>query len=207
MQSDSDLLEAWCQGDHAAGSALFERHYPGVARFFANKIGGDTADLIQETFESCLESRERVRDRTRFESFLFGVAYNVLRRHFDRIRKHGERFDPATDSAADHSAGPSTMVARRDEHRLLLAALRRIPLEQQVVLELYYWEGMTSAEISEVLSVPHGTIRTRLRAARQKVETALTKLSHDPELLRRTKSDLDGWALQIRKAQFEPPAR
>lgn len=207
MRPDAELLEAWRAGDGAAGSELFERHYPAVVRFFANKIAGDPADLIQETFEACVKGRDRLRDDAGFAAFLFGVAYNVLKRHYERSRKHGERFDPATDSAADLSPGPATMVARRNEHRLLLAALRRIPLEQQVVLELFYWEGMTSAAIAEVLAMPHGTIRTRLRKARQQLEEALARvsieLSRDPQLLQRTLSDLDGWASQIRQAHAQ----
>jgi RNA polymerase sigma-70 factor (ECF subfamily) len=157
MAADAELLEAWRQGDGAAGSELFERHYPAIVRFFANKVAGDPADLIQETFEACVSGRDRMREGGGFSAYLFGVAYNVLRRHYERSRKQGERFDPGTASAADLSPGPSTMVGQRDEHRLLLAALRRIPLEQQVVLELFYWEGMTSATIAEVLDTPHGS--------------------------------------------------
>lgn len=210
VRGDTELLEAWRGGAREAGSELFERHYPAVVRFFANKVAGDPADLIQETFEACVTGRDRLRDDAGFGAFLFGVAYNVLKRHYERSRKHGERFDPATESVADLSPGPATMVARRDEHRLLLAALRRLALEQQVVLELFYWEGMTSAAIAEVLDTPHGTIRTRLRKARQQLEAALARVSHelhrDPELLQRTLHDLDGWALEIRQAHASPLA-
>jgi RNA polymerase sigma factor (sigma-70 family) len=204
MGADAELLDAWRHGDGAAGSELFERHYPAIVRFFANKVSGDPADLIQETFEACVTGRDRMREGASFSAYLFGVAYNVLRRHYERSRTQGERFDPGTVSAADLSPGPSTMMGQQDEQRLLLAALRRIPLEQQVVLELFYWEGMTSAAIAEVLAVPHGTIRTRLRRARQLLEEALARLHADPRLLERTLSDLDGWAARIRQANARP---
>jgi RNA polymerase sigma factor (sigma-70 family) len=205
VREDAELLAAWRQGDGAAGSELFERHYPSIVRFFANKVAGDPADLIQETFEACVSGRDRMREGGHFSAYLFGVAYNVLRRHYERSRKHGERFDPGTASAADVSPGPCTMVGQRDEQRLLLAALRRIPLEQQVVLELFYWEGMTSAAIAEVLDAPHGTIRTRLRRARVLLEEAIAGLHEDPGLLQRTLGDLDGWASQIRQAHAGSP--
>lgn len=209
MREDAELLEAWRRGDGAAGSELFERHYPPIVRFFANKVAGDPADLIQETFEACVSGRDRLREGGSFSAYLFGAAYNVLRRHYERSRKHGERFDPATASAEDLSPGPATMMSQRDEQRVLLAALRRIPLEQQVVLELFYWEGMTSAAIAEALAMPHGTVRTRLRRARALLEEAIVGLHADPRLLERTLDDLDGWASQIREtnAQFAHSAR
>ncbi|MCA9710194.1 MAG: sigma-70 family RNA polymerase sigma factor [Myxococcales bacterium] len=201
MRGDAELLEAWRQGDRAAGSELFERHYAAVVRFFANKVSGDPADLIQETFEACVKGRDRLNDDAGFVRYLFGVAYNVLRRHYERNRKHDQRFDPGTESTADLSPGPATMMARRDEHRLLLAALRRIPLAHQVVLELFYWEGMTSATIAEVLDTPHGTIRTRLRRARQEVEAELAVLIRDPVRLQQALADIDTLASEIREDQ------
>lgn len=199
MHEDAELLEAWRQGDREAGSELFERHYPAIVRFFANKIAGDPADLIQETFEACVKGRDRLNEDAGFAAYLFGVAYNVLRRHYERTRKQGERFDPGTSTAADLSPGPATMMARRDEHRLLLIALRMIPLQLQVVLELFYWEGVTSATIAKILDTPHGTIRTRLRKARQEVETVLAQLIKDPEKLQRARAGMDTLASQIRE--------
>jgi len=150
-REDANLLKAWRQGDLEAGELLFERYYAAVVRFFGNKVVGDPADLIQEAFEECIRSRDRVRESDNFRSFLFGVAYNVLRRYYERLRRHDARFEPSSVSVADMCAGPVTMVATRDEHRQLLEALRRIPMDLQVVLELFYWEDMTSAQIAEAL--------------------------------------------------------
>ena len=55
-------------------------------------------------------------------------------------------------------------------------ALRRIPLELQVALELYYWEGMAGPELAAALDLPEGTVRTRLRRGRQLVREQLTEL-------------------------------
>ena len=198
--TDQDLLVAWRGGDQTAGEALFERYYPAMVRFFANKVAGDPADLIQETFMGCVSGQERIRETGNFRSFLFGIAYNRLKKHYARGRVDAERIDYGSQSAADLGPGPGTMMAKGAEQRLLLDALRRIPVEHQVVLELFYWESMTSAAIADVLAEPHGTVRTRIRRARQLLEEQLAQVAGNPELARKTSADLDGWAQKIRAA-------
>ncbi|MCA9707185.1 MAG: sigma-70 family RNA polymerase sigma factor [Myxococcales bacterium] len=198
MPGDRDLLEAWQGGDKAAGEALFERYYGVLVRFFANKIDGDPLDIIHETFLGCIGGLPRLQQS--FRSYLFGIAYNQLKKHYERRRMDAERFDPATQSVADLSPGPGTMLAKGVEQRLLLDALRRIPMQHQVVLELFYWEELTSAEIGEALELPDGTVRTRLRRARVLLEQALRDAAADPRVLESTRSNLEGWVAKIRAA-------
>lgn len=199
MDRDFDLLRAWRAGDNRAGAALFDRYYALLERFFANKIGGETSDLIQETFAACVTGADKIVDG-KFSGFLFGIAYNKLKKHYEKLRVDGARLDYETVSSADLSPGASTMMAKSAEQRLLLEALRRIPVEHQVVLEMFYWEDMTSADIAAALGEPHGTVRTRIRRARMLLEEALGKVSSDPAVVEQTRSDLDGWAAKVRSA-------
>lgn len=201
MDDDAELLEGWRGGDRTAGELLFDRYYDAITRFFANKVADNPSDLVQETFTACLQGRDRLRDDSGFRSYLFGIAYNVLRQHYRGRRIAGERFDPATHTAADVSPGPGTMMVDTAEQRLLLEGLRRIPLDHQVVLELFYWEDMTSAAIAEVLGEPHGTIRTRLRRARELLREAIGRVEADAEVLTATQSNLDGWARRVHDAE------
>ena len=203
MTTDTELLTAWRAGDSRAGIALFDRYYGLLERFFANKIAGDSSDLIQETFAACVSGREKIA-QGQFRGFLFGIAYNKLKQFYERTRVEGARFDYSTISSADLSPGASTMMAKSAEQRLLLEALRRIPVEHQVVLELFYWEDMTSAEMAAALGEPHGTVRTRIRRARALLEEALARVSSDMAVLQQTRSDLEGWAAQIRSANETP---
>ncbi|MCA9657298.1 MAG: sigma-70 family RNA polymerase sigma factor [Myxococcales bacterium] len=200
---DEDLLEAWRSGDEDAGVALFERHYDGVARFFKSKAWDASADLIQRTFLACLETRDRMRDGTSFRSYLFGIARNILFEHYRGKRRDGRRLDFAERSLEDLGATPTTALARAQESQLLLQGLRRIPLEHQMILELYYWEEMTAGEIAGVLEVPEGTARTRIRRAKQLLEGELKALATTPQILQSTVSDLDSWASQLRNALKE----
>ena len=61
----------------------------------------------------------------------------------------------------------SAEAAQHEEQRLLLEALRRIPLDLQIAIELHYWEGMSGPDLAQVLDIPEGTVRSRLRRARE----------------------------------------
>ena len=198
MSSDTELLTAWAGGDTSCGETLFERHYEGVARFFRNKAGEDWAELCQRTFLACVEALPKLRDAASFRSFLFGIAHRQLYRYYRERHYEQKRLDFATCSAVDLDPRASSIVAGKQEEQLLLAALRRIPLEYQVILELHYWEDMTAKTCAETLEIPLGTAKTRLRRARQLLEQALAAQTEDPVLLTRTISGLDTWARGLR---------
>ncbi|MCA9715913.1 MAG: sigma-70 family RNA polymerase sigma factor [Myxococcales bacterium] len=198
MDIDEERLERWRQGDDAAGHALVERHYDAVERFFVNKARDRATDLIQRTFLMLLESRSRIREGANFRAYLFGIARNVLYEYYRQYRRDGARFDPGTRSIADMGQSPTSLIAREQETQLLLHALRRIPIEYQLILELYYWESMRGREIATVLGVPEGTARTRIRRAKQLLEEQLAVLASTPAMLKSTVSNLDGWAQRLR---------
>ena len=200
--SDAELLQAWADGDARAGEALFERHFESIARFFRNKLPAEAQheDLIQQTFLGCVEARSRYRGDASFRSFLFAIAHNQLGK-FWRSRSR-DRLDLRSVSAYDLDPSPSAALARDELHQQLLIALRRIPLDSQVALELHYWESMTAAEIGEVLDVPLGTAKTRLRRAKQLLEAELRALDSAMQPLDPTGSRLDTWARELREGLF-----
>ncbi len=198
MQPDEALYAAWRAGDSKAGAELFERHYPAIARFFRNKVDADAADLIQKTFLACLESKEKNRGDSSFRTYLFAVAHNVLYKHFRGKVREGARLDFGLTSVHDLQPTAASLLARRREERLLLQGLRRLPLDHQVLLELYFWEKMPAREIAEILATAEGTVRTRLRRAKQLLEEAMTALAGDDAEVRDTLSNLDAWADAVR---------
>lgn len=198
--SDSELLQRWRGGDRAAGQELFERYYHVVERFFANKLASDALDLVQETFVACLEGRDRVSEGGKFRSYLFAVACNVLRGHLRRRYRGGAQLDLEEVSVHELAPGAGTLLGRLREQRLLLEALRHIPVELQVALELHYWEQMTTEDMADVLGVPVGTARSRLRRAREQLQAAMERLASTPDELQSTVTSLDDWARQCRAA-------
>jgi RNA polymerase sigma-70 factor (ECF subfamily) len=205
MESDEQLIEAWRSGRTEAGEALFERYYDGVYRFFCNKLGQDIRDLVQQTFTACVEGRDRLREGTSFRAYLFAVAHNVLRLHL-RAKYRAELVDLDTVTAIELAPGPSTILVRSREEQLLLHALRSISLEQQTLLELRYWEQLSSPEIAEVLGVPDNTVRSRLHRAHASLKAAIEQLAESPQELASTIDNLDEWARRCRAQLGAQPA-
>ncbi|MBK6922908.1 MAG: RNA polymerase sigma factor [Deltaproteobacteria bacterium] len=206
MGSDIELLEAWRAGDRSAGSTLFERHFDSICRFFANKVDRDVDDLVQKTFIACVEGKERFRGHSSFRTYLFGVAHNVLRSTLRTRKRESDRLDFGVTSVFDLGLSPTRLLATGGEQMLMLQALRRIPVEHQLVLELYYWEDLEASELAEVLELPEGTVRSRIRRAKQLLEEQLRALSSGDAVLESTLSDLDSWARSLRAKVLATPA-
>jgi RNA polymerase sigma factor (sigma-70 family) len=194
---DAELLEAWRAGAAGAGCQLFDRHADAVARFFENKVREGTDDLIQQTFLVVVEGSERIRDGVAFRAFVLGVARNVLREHLRKLTR-GRTIDPEVESMATLAPGPTTVIGRKREHRLLLAGLRRLPIEHQTALELFYWEGFDARQIAEVMGISHSAMRSRMAKARELLRDAMLEIADSPDLLRSTVEALDDWAAELR---------
>lgn len=198
MPTDEELLDAWRAGDKAAGERLFDRYFRALRRFFANKAPEGIDDLMQSVFLGLLEAPDRYRGDGSFRSYVFGVAYNVLRNHYRARDRAAARLDFGVTSIYDLAAGPSVILVEREQASLLLQALRRIPVDHQVLLELYFWEPLSAPEIASVLDIPVGTVRTRIRRAKTLLETELGNLIADADLREDTRSNLEDWAHAIR---------
>lgn len=197
-REDGVLLELWRAGDAEAGQALVRRHMNVLYRFFRTKVDLDVDELIQKTWLSLLEATTPFRGDSAFRTFLLGFARMKLLERFRAERRDGERLDWGTVSIADLGVSPSRWIADREEHRLLLQALRRIPFDHQVALELYYFESLDSRQIAEVLGVSPNTMRSRLVRARAAVESMLRTLEAEGAAIESTAADLEDWARSLK---------
>lgn len=207
-ERDAALLDAWREGDGQAGEELFDRHADTIVRFFENKVCVGAEDLTQATFVRLIEGRQRIREGLAFRAFVLGIARNVLREHLRELDR-GRKIDPEVDTMAELAPGPSSILGEREEHRLLVEALRRLPIDHQILLELFYWEQLKTHEIAEVLELAPSTIRTRLSRARELLAVTMATLAASPELLARTLAGLETWAAEIKvrlRSDEEPAA-
>lgn len=169
-----ELLAIRCQlGERAAFDELIERHAERLRGYLRRVAASeaDADDLVQDTWLRVIRGLPGLRDPARFRAWLFGIAHRVL---VDRLRARYaapaespvEPLPDAADVQADH--------IRRDQIERGLAALA--PAEREVIV-LFYLEQLKLSEIAAVLSVPTGTIKSRLHRARAQMRDALEHAS------------------------------
>lgn len=197
--SDAELLDRWAEGDTAACRILLDRYFDGLARFFRNKVSSGIEDLIQQTLMTCVRRREALRDRASFRAYLYTVARRLVHEHCRKMRREAERFDPLESSVADLRTSPSQFASRRQEHHLLLLALQTLPIDLQITLELRYWEQLTGPELAEVLGVPEGTVRSRIRRGTSLLKAAVERLGASGAVLDASVVNFEAWANEVRE--------
>lgn len=198
MANDVELLRAWRSGDNEAGNELVRRNFMSVYRFFVNKASDDVDDLIQRTFLACVEGRDRLREDASLKAYILGIARNQLLMHMRRRERRETSYEPDDMSVAAVYGSPSRVLADREEERLLLQALRQIPLDLQTIVELYYWEQLPVGEIALILEVPAGTVKSRLFRARDALREALAAMDVPARLQSTTIDGLEHWARALR---------
>lgn len=200
-RSDLELLAGWRQGDRNMGSALYQRYAQPISSFFRRNVRerADVEELTQETFIALRESRSAIEH---VSGYLFQIAKFKLIRH---IRKAQGLPEVGDDGALmDMIAGellpePEYVQAQREDTRLLLRAIRRLPLKQQLVIELSFWADRSGPEIADILGIPLGTVASRLRHAKANLELLLKELADSQESLRATTTTLDQWRAGLRE--------
>jgi RNA polymerase sigma factor (sigma-70 family) len=194
--SDAELLAAWQDGDRKAGGELFDRYFESVRRFFLNKVGDGADDLIQQTFLACVQQRDQIHTPDAFRGYLFAAARSKL---LDWLRHKCTKpqLDLEVDSVMSAGMSPSAELAARDDERLLVVALRHLPVELQIALELYYFEHVRGRELEIALGLPQGTVRSRLRRGLEMLQKKVQELAGSPELRKLSDTSLERWAARL----------
>ena len=177
------------------------RHFASIYRFFRNKLPDEVEEATQRTFLGCIESASRFRGESSFRGFLFAIARNQLMLALRKRHRSARVFDPERLSLNEVDAGsvpsPTGVLAQRQDEQLLLAALRRLPLDFQITVELFYWEELPIADIAAVLDIAAGTVKSRLGRARQMLREHIEALAASPGIAASTLTGFDEWAKRV----------
>jgi RNA polymerase sigma factor (sigma-70 family) len=197
--SDEALIQAWCEGDQCAGEQLFRRYRTPIIRFFMRRISGNVDDLVQTTFLGLVENAQRFHG-TNFRAYLYGIARNTLLKH---LRKAGRasHVDPDNETLAALDPSWTMLRAAHEDEKLLAAALRQLPINTQILLELRYWESMSIKELAELLEIEAGAVKVRLHRGRKRLEKELEQLAQSPRELRSSLYRISKWAQDVRHGQ------
>jgi RNA polymerase sigma-70 factor, ECF subfamily len=156
--------------------AIVSEHFDG-AWLFARRLGvheGDLDDVMQEV-GAIVASRLEAITLGSEKSFVFGTVFRVAsesRRR--RARRHEVDEELALD-AVDGAARPDQVSERREARELLDRLLSTMPLELRAVFVLFEIEERSQVEIAEILSLPVGTVASRMRRAREDFDARVAR--------------------------------
>jgi RNA polymerase sigma-70 factor (ECF subfamily) len=177
LLADEDLMSLTAEGDSNAFASLYDRHGRAAYSLAYRMVGerGAAEDLVQEAFlEAWRASRSYRAQRGSVRTWLLSIVHN---RGIDQLRASAsrrrtrERYEAEAERSAPGSgAGEAFNEAWRNSQRdRVREALRELPPDQLKVLELAYFSGYTHVEISELLDVPLGTVKGRMRLGLKKI--------------------------------------
>jgi RNA polymerase sigma-70 factor (ECF subfamily) len=176
--ADEDLMALVGDREPRALEVIFDRH-GGPAFSLAYRMCGRRAlaeEIVQDAFLSLWRAGGRYeRSRGSVRSWVLSVVHN---RAIDAFRHQTVTSgrDVADDEAASRlpsAERTDAEVERRDDARQVRVALDGLPSEQRQVIELAYFGGFTHAEIAQMLELPSGTVKGRMRLGLTKMRIAL----------------------------------
>lgn len=171
--TDAQLLANWQAGNSQAGHALYTRYYQTTERFFRGRIPvkSDSYDLTQQTFLAVTEKQNAIQE---FAPFLFRVRSCRLHDYYRRQYRKGHSESYETQQAKQ--TGLETRVNRGERKLAVREALKQLPERLYEVLWLHYADGLTNVQIAEILEIPVGTVKSRLRAGREQLAKSLANI-------------------------------
>jgi RNA polymerase sigma-70 factor (ECF subfamily) len=132
-------------------------------------------DLVQEIWLRVVRGLVRLRDPNRFRSWLFGIAHRTA---MDRLRvryRTREVMDDAPLPDIADPIDPALLMEREIALNALAAGLTQLGPNERQVLQLFYLENLTIAEIADIMNVPTGTVKSRLFRARSQLKHKIEK--------------------------------
>jgi RNA polymerase sigma-70 factor (ECF subfamily) len=175
----ADLLQRLAAtGDVDAFRKLFQAYAPRVKSYMMRQgTDSNTAEeLAQETLLTVWRKAALYSgDKGSATTWIFTIARNL---RIDRLRKEvaWQPLPENADEEASSDPAPDEEVAERQRRERVQRALQELPGDQSEVVMLSYIEGLSHSEIAELLGLPLGTVKSRMRLAYQKIRETLEDL-------------------------------
>jgi RNA polymerase sigma factor (sigma-70 family) len=156
---------------------LVHDHHKRLYRFILKHIGqsADAEDLTQQTFLEAARTYASFRGESALSTWLYGIAMNLTRNYLSRAphRKYQFEDEQSLDEMAVESANPENELASQQTLKALQRELNDLPEEMREVLLLVALEELSYEEAAVMLSIPIGTVRSRVSRARTRLKQRL----------------------------------
>lgn len=163
---DALLMQQIATGDQTAFRELYERYADRLYRYALIHLRSPSAaeDAVQETLLAVWRQPMRFRAASSLSSFLFGICHHKI---IDLLRKQSreQAFEALPEAAATQSDPEDRLVA--------VEALQSLPEEMRSIVILAFYVGLSYEEIAKTLTIPVGTVKSRVFTARKRLQASL----------------------------------
>jgi len=163
MEEQERLLVERAQQDPLVFAALYDAYVDRVYNYIYQRTGNhsDAEDLTARTFLKAFQHLERYRFQgTPFSAWLYRIAHNAVANwHRDSHRHQMVSLDVMLEQGQDEDR-PEDVAQSREEHKSLLDAVHHLPTERQELLILKFSEGLTNAEVAQIMHRTEGAIKS-----------------------------------------------
>jgi len=153
-------MAAYIAGDAAAFRELFARYSPVLYRMMLRDLRRpeEARDLVQQAFLHLHRARNDFDGRLRFRPWIFTIALNLKREHFRRVRRRPEA---PLDIEGGHEPGEPGHGDRIEARQAIHRGLEALPRDQREVIELHWFDGLSFAEVAEVVGASVAAVKVR----------------------------------------------
>lgn len=185
QNTDTLWLVSQCrEGNEEAFELLFRQYEAGIFRLALSIVNDqtDASEVTQLTFVSALHAIQKYQEKQSFKAWLYTIAVNHSRSHL-RKRRALERLQRTLTLIFriefEKQVMPEEAVIQSEKEAALWYSLNQMDDRYRIVVVLRYFHELSVPEIAEVLSLPEGTVHSRLHSAREKLRDALEHLNGD----------------------------
>lgn len=173
-ESDEQCMLGLRQGREDQLQVLMDRYQHLLVNHFRKRgVHEEYEDLAQETFFRIYKARKRYRPTAAFKTWMFTVAERVW---IDYVRKSARK--DRRERAYREEPRPQTASAEIPVSGDLLWALDQLPRGQRDVVVLSFYDGLSHREISEILDIPEGTVKSRKHHALEHLQSLFREQPH-----------------------------
>ena len=172
--TDEALIRRIASGDRGAMQTLYARHHVRVYRFLLRLTRNPSSaeELISDVFFDVWQQAGRFEGRSAVETWLLSIARFKALSHLRR-RPHEELDEEIAESLGDETDTPEVIVQKADKAEKLKACLKALSREHREVVDLVYYHERSVEEVSQILSIPENTVKTRMFYARKRLAELL----------------------------------
>ncbi len=189
MQAVEDVRQDAPAGVEPVANAVFAQlvkdHRTRLHRFVMKHIGqtSEAEDIVQQAFTEAFSAYHNFDNRSALSTWLYGIALNIIRNYLSRSphRRFTFESDTVLDDLICSAPNPEDQAVMNEMMKTLQSEIEQLPCETQSILKLLAVEDASYVHVAEALSLPTGTVRSRLSRARETLRKRLKEAHHELE--------------------------